>query len=63
MMIDAKKLADVPKIRCVTCLKEIPPSEAMVPEGRDYALYFCGIHCYQEWQKKKGRNHISDGKC
>ena len=62
-MADEKKPAAVPKVQCVTCLKEIPPSEAMVPAGRDYALYFCGIHCYQEWTEKKGRNRISDSKC
>ena len=50
-----QKPADAPKVRCGMCMMEIPLSESKVPEGRDYALSFCGIHCYQKWAAKQSK--------
>jgi hypothetical protein len=45
-------------VECEVCLKEVPESEAVVPEASDYVVYFCGLECYQRWralaQKDKG---------
>jgi len=37
-------------VSCEMCLKEVPRSEASVPEATDYVLYFCGLDCYQKWR-------------
>lgn len=41
-------------VSCEVCLKEVPASEAMVPEASDYFVHFCGLDCYQKW-KSEGR--------
>lgn len=40
-------------ISCSECGKEIPPSEAQSAEGEDYMWYFCGLDCFDRWQKRK----------
>ncbi|MGA7800030.1 MAG: DUF3330 domain-containing protein [Gammaproteobacteria bacterium] len=39
------------KVRCETCLKEVPRSEATSAEADDYVGYFCGIECFQQWRE------------
>lgn len=41
---------DVSSVSCEVCLKEVPRSEATVPEAVDYVVYFCGIDCYRQWK-------------
>jgi len=41
-------------IDCSVCLEEIPASEARVFEAQDYIQYFCGIDCYDKFQRKPG---------
>jgi hypothetical protein len=31
-------------------MKEVPLSEAIVPEAKDYVAHFCSPDCYQKWQ-------------
>ena len=38
-------------IACEICRKEVPLSEAKVPEAADYVAHFCGLECYAVWQK------------
>jgi hypothetical protein len=44
--------AGVPLVSCAMCLKEVPRSEATVPEAVDYVVHFCGIDCYRQWQAR-----------
>ena len=39
-------------VSCEICLKEVPQSEASVPEAADYVTYFCGLECYELWIKQ-----------
>lgn len=41
------------QVACEVCLKEVPASEATVPEATDYVVYFCGLDCYQRWVKQR----------
>jgi hypothetical protein len=41
-----------PKLSCRECHAEIPPEEAFVSESTEYAFYFCGVGCYDEWRKR-----------
>lgn len=43
-------------VACDTCLKEVPLSEAVVPEANDYFVHFCGLECYEKW-KQLGDQH------
>lgn len=54
-MTTGNKPANVERVACEVCLKEVPRSEATVPEATDYVVYFCGLDCYQEW-KSRGAN-------
>lgn len=40
-------------VSCEMCLREVPRSEAAVPEATDYVLYFCGLECYQKWKDQQ----------
>jgi hypothetical protein len=47
-------------LTCEVCLKEIPVSEAKVPEAEDYILFFCGVDCYDAWQKQQSESEKSE---
>jgi len=42
----------VRRVPCEICRKEVPESEAVVPEAIDYILYFCGFDCYEVWRSR-----------
>ena len=46
---------EVQRVRCEVCRKEVPRSEAVVPEATDYVLYFCGLDCYERWKSGQPR--------
>jgi len=46
------KSAEVRKVPCQLCRKEVPLSEAKVAEAADYVAYFCGLDCYAEWKRR-----------
>lgn len=37
-------------VACDVCLREVPRSEAIVPEAADYVAYFCGLECFEKWK-------------
>jgi len=48
------KPVKVEQVACEICLKEVPLSEAIVPEATDYVAHFCGLDCYQKWKDQRG---------
>lgn len=53
-MIDAVKSVDTEQVKCEVCLKEVPKSEAKIAEAQDYVMHFCGLDCYEKWEKQPG---------
>ena len=51
-MVKKSDLPEVEKVSCAICSKEIPLSEALIPEAADYMVYFCGLECYAQWKKR-----------
>ncbi|MDH5388453.1 MAG: DUF3330 domain-containing protein [Gammaproteobacteria bacterium] len=51
-MNDIDKSTELDTVPCEVCLKEIPRSHAKTSEVDDYVAYFCGIDCYDVWQKE-----------
>ena len=51
-MTTSDKSVEVERVVCEICLKEVPITEATVPEASDYVVHFCGLECYAKW------NHI-----
>ena len=51
-MSEQIKSAEVRKVPCQLCRKEVPLSEAKVAEAADYVAYFCGLECYAEWKRR-----------
>jgi len=43
---------------CVGCEREVPLSEAVVPEASDYVAYFCGLDCYERWRNQAERSLV-----
>jgi len=56
-MNDAK---DTEKVKCETCLKEVPASEAHLEEAEDYVIHFCGLDCFDKWREKAGQDEKPD---
>jgi hypothetical protein len=47
-------------VACEICMKKIPLSEAIVPEASDYVAHFCGVECYDQWQRQPGNAFAQD---
>lgn len=56
------KIVEPEHVSCKTCLKEIPLSEAKVPEANDYAVHFCGLECYEKWRNQSANPVVQEGK-
>lgn len=39
-------------VACEICMKEVPLSEASVPEASDYFVHFCGLECFAKWKQQ-----------
>lgn len=50
-MATEEKLTDATHVSCDICLKEVPLSEATIPEATDYFVHFCGLECYEKWRQ------------
>jgi hypothetical protein len=44
------------RVACDICLKEVPLSEAIVPEAVDYVAHFCGLTCYDQWKNAASKS-------
>lgn len=55
-----KQLPEIETVPCDICRKEVPLSEAQVPEAADYVAHFCGLECYAEWQKDSEKSAKQD---
>lgn len=51
-MVTHDKAVAVDLVACEICLKEVPISEAVVPEAAEYFVNFCGLNCYEQWKKQ-----------
>lgn len=40
-------------LSCEICLQDIPASSAYSSETMDYVMYYCGLNCYDQWQKRQ----------
>ena len=54
-MTEQKNKTNEKLVPCEVCLKEIPRSEAKVEEASDYVAYFCGLDCFEKWQKENNK--------
>ncbi|MFZ2300854.1 MAG: DUF3330 domain-containing protein [Gallionella sp.] len=58
------KPSDSPKeasVSCDMCRKEVPLSEAVIPEAADYVAHFCGLNCYSQWKKQSEHRQQGGG--
>ena len=53
---------EVEKIACDICRKEVPLSEAMIPEAEEYVAHFCGLECYTQWKKDSEKHGSKEQK-
>ena len=51
-MVKKSDLPEAEKVSCDVCRKEIPLSEAVIPEAADYVAHFCGLECYAKWKRQ-----------
>ncbi len=41
-------------LTCEVCMKEIPADAIKVADAQDYVHHFCGLECFETWQKQAG---------
>jgi Domain of unknown function (DUF3330) len=51
-MPTSDKSAEPALVSCEVCLKEVPITEATIPEATDYVVHFCGLECYEKWKSQ-----------
>jgi hypothetical protein len=39
------------KLSCAVCLKEVPADAVKSADAQDYVYHFCGLECFDVWQK------------
>jgi hypothetical protein len=42
---------ELERVACEICLREVPVSEAIIPEAVDYVIHFCGVDCFETWKR------------
>lgn len=47
-------------LSCESCLKEIPANTAYGADVQDYVHHFCGLDCFDAWQKKSAKAQTDD---
>ena len=52
-MTDISDIVEPEMVACEECMKQIPKSEATVPEASEYVVHFCGLECYSKWQQEQ----------
>jgi hypothetical protein len=50
-MAEELKSVNTEYVKCDVCLKEVPKSEAKMAEAQEYVMHFCGLDCYEKWEK------------
>ncbi len=43
-------------LECEICLREIPLSEEVSDEARDYVLHYFGSDCYEQWHNQQQKD-------
>jgi hypothetical protein len=61
-MAPERQFADAQRVACEVCLREVPRSEAVVPEASDYVAYFCGLECFAKWKALREFESKADAK-
>ena len=51
-MVKKSDSSETEKVSCSICRKEVPLSEAVIPEAADYVAHFCGLECYAKWKRQ-----------
>ena len=46
----ARLLGEDAQASCLLCQREIPRAEVLTVEAQEYAYFFCGPGCYQQWE-------------
>lgn len=59
MSEDTKSIASEQLVTCDVCLKEVPKSEAIIPEASDYVAHFCGLECHEKWKNQNEKSNVS----
>ncbi|HEY4697916.1 MAG TPA: DUF3330 domain-containing protein [Gallionella sp.] len=54
-MVKKSDSSETEKVSCSICRKEVPLSEAVIPEAADYVAHFCGLECYAKWKRQSER--------
>jgi hypothetical protein len=53
-MATSDKSVETALVSCEVCLKDVPITEATIPEAVDYVVYFCGLDCFEKWKSQGG---------
>lgn len=60
-MVNKTDSSEVEMVPCDVCRKEVPLTEAVIPEAADYVAHFCGLECYAKWKQQSERTGKQGG--
>lgn len=43
-------------LTCDYCLKDLPAKDTLREEAEGYVAHFCGLECFEAWQKRHGHD-------
>lgn len=58
--VNSSNIAKAPETRCAECMKQVSSADAYDPEGLEYDITFCGVECYEAWNRKSTANDTAD---
>ncbi len=61
-MTSHDKPVELEPVQCDVCMKEVPASEAIVPEATDYVVHFCGLECFEKWKEQSDNSKDQDSR-
>lgn len=53
-VLDCENDHECTVLTCDFCLKDLPAKDSIREEGEDYVAHFCGLECFEAWQKRHG---------
>ncbi|KAB2313595.1 DUF3330 domain-containing protein [Betaproteobacteria bacterium SCN2] len=60
-LLDCEHDHECTVLTCDFCLKDLPERDSVREEGEDYVAHFCGLACFEAWQKRHKRGQHQQG--
>ena len=60
--VRAPEQSEADTVTCSACRKELDPRRSYRADGDEYVYHFCGVGCYDRWNRERGQGARSTSK-